>query len=111
VEYSTTPGASITDNADTLVTLEWRDRPQTVYFQGGPAFVVDADAEDTILARYSNGFVAAGVFGLGRGAVGVTGPHPEAPRSWYTDAGLDVPSPLPHAAFMDLVTTTLARRR
>jgi glutamine amidotransferase-like uncharacterized protein len=111
VEYSTTPGASVTDNADTLVTLEWRGRPQTVYFQGGPAFVVDAGAEDTILARYSNGFVAAGVFGFGRGAVGVTGPHPEAPRSWYTDAGLDVPSPLPHAAFMDLVTTTLARRR
>ena len=111
VEYSATAGASVTDNADTLVTLDWRGRPQTVYFQGGPAFVVDAGADDTILARYSNGLVAAGVFGFGRGAVGVTGPHPEAPRSWYTDAGLDAPSPLPHAAFMDLVTTTLARRR
>ena len=85
--------------------------PQDIYFQGGPAFTVEAGPDDTILARYSNGLVAAGVFGFGRGAVGVTGPHPEAPLSWYTDADLDVPSPLPHQAFMDLVTTTLARRR
>lgn len=111
VEYSATSGASVTDNADSLVTLDWRGRPQTVYFQGGPAFAVDAGAADTILARYSNGLVAAGVFGFGRGAVGVTGPHPEAPRSWYTEADLDVPSPLPHPAFMDLVATALARRR
>ena len=111
VEYSATPGATVSNNADTLVTVDWRGRPETVYFQGGPAFTVDAGTDDTILARYSNGLVAAGVFGFGRGAVGVTGPHPEAPRSWYTDAGLEVPSPLPHAAFIDLVTTTLARRR
>lgn len=111
MEYSATPGATVTNNADTLVTLDWRGAPETVYFQGGPAFTVDAGANDTILARYSNGPVAAGVFGFGRGAVGVTGPHPEAPRSWYTAADLDVPSPLPHAAFTDLVTTTLARRR
>jgi len=111
VEYSATPGATVTDNADALVTVDWRGSPETVYFQGGPAFTVDAGTGDTILARYSNGLVAAGVFGFGRGAVGVTGPHPEAPLSWYTDAGLDVPSPLPHQAFTDLVTTTLARRR
>jgi len=111
MEYSATPGATVTNNADTLVTLDWRGAPETVYFQGGPAFTVDAGPDDTILARYSNGPVAAGVFGFGRGAVGVTGPHPEAPRSWYTAADLDVPSPLPHAAFTDLVTTTLARRR
>lgn len=85
--------------------------PQDIYFQGGPAFTVEAGPDDTILARYSNGRVAAGFFGFGRGAVGVTGPHPEAPLSWYTDAGLDVLSLLPHQACMDLVTTTLARRR
>jgi len=111
LEYSATPGATVTDNADAIVTVTWRGQPQAIYFQGGPAFDVTPGTEDTILAHYSNGLVAAGVFGFGRGAVGVTGPHPEAPRSWYTDAGLDVPSPLPHAAFTDLVTTTLARRR
>jgi glutamine amidotransferase-like uncharacterized protein len=101
----------VTSNADTLITVTWRGQPQEVYFQGGPAFAVEAGPDDTILARYSNGLVAAGVFGFGRGAVGVTGPHPEAPLSWYADADLDVPSPVPHQAFMDLVTTTLARRR
>jgi hypothetical protein len=111
VEYSATPGATVSNNADTLVALDWRGRSETIYFQGGPAFTVDAGTDDTILARYSNGLVAAGVFGFGRGVVGVTGPHPEAPRSWYTDAELEVPSPLPHAAFTDLVTTTLARKR
>ena len=111
VEYGASPGATVTDNADALVTVDWRGRPETVYFQGGPAFTVNAGPDDTTLARYSNGLVAAGVFGFGRGAVGVTGPHPEAPLSWYTDAGLDAPSPLPHQAFTDLVTTTLARRR
>jgi len=110
-EYSASAGATVTNNADTLVTIDWRGRPETVYFQGGPAFTVDAGTDGTILARYSNGLVAAGVFGLGRGAVGVTGPHPEAPLSWYTEADLDVPSPLPHAAFTDLVVTTMARRR
>ena len=110
-EYSAAPGATVTNNADTLVTVDWRGRPENVYFQGGPAFTVNAGKGDTILARYSNGPVAAGVFGFGRGSVGVTGPHPEAPLSWYTDAGLDAPSPLPHAAFTDLVATTMARRR
>ena len=111
LEYSATPGATVTDNADALVTVTWRGQPQAVYFQGGPAFTVNAGSDDAILACYSNGFDAAGVFGFGRGSVGVTGPHPEAPVAWYTDAGLDVPSPLPHQAFTDLVTTTLARQR
>ncbi|MFZ4373068.1 MAG: BPL-N domain-containing protein [Mycobacterium sp.] len=111
VEYSTTPGATVNDIADTLITVTWRGQPQAVYFQGGPGFMVNAGPDDTILAHYSNGVVAAGVFGFGRGAVGVTGPHPEAPVAWYTDADLEVPSPLPHQAFADLVTTTLARRR
>jgi len=78
---------------------------------GWPGLTVEAGPVDMILARYSNGRVAAGFFGFGRGAVGVRGPHPEAPLSWYTDADLDVPSPMPHQAFIDLVTTTLARRR
>ena len=111
MEYSTSPGATVPDNADALVTVTWQGQPRTIYFQGGPAFAVNAGLDDTILAYYSNGLVAAGVFGFGRGAVGVTGPHPEAPLSWYADAGLDVPSPLPHQAFTDLVTATLARRR
>lgn len=41
-----------------------------------------------MLARYINGRIAALVRPVGVGRVAVTGPHPEATRSWYRWDGL-----------------------
>jgi hypothetical protein len=45
-----------------------------------------------VLARYRNRGgdqqPAMLVASLGRGRIAVSGPHPEAPASWYADAGL-----------------------
>ena len=45
-----------------------------------------------MLATYSNGLAAAVVARYGRGSVGVSGPHPEAPASWYSESGLTNPN-------------------
>jgi len=66
VEYSTTPGATVNDIADTLITVTWRGQPQAVYFQGGPGFMVNAGPDDTLSSRATpmallqQGFSASG---------------------------------------------------
>ena len=109
-EYITEPGATVHTTGDALVTVSWRDTPATIYFQDGPGFSLDPGADAQVLARYSNGSIAALVAQSGRGRVGVCGPHPEAERWWYTDAGLTPPDPLPLPLAHDLVATTISNK-
>ena len=108
-EYITSPGATVRDDGDALVDVTWRGTRRAVYFQGGPDFTLDPDRRATVVATYPNGAIAALAAPYGAGRVGVTGPHPEAPASWYRDAGLAVPDPLPFAIGHDLVRTTTGR--
>eukprot|EP00759_Apiculatamorpha_spiralis_P049766 PhF_6_TR44458/c0_g1_i2/m.68435 len=88
-DYVKLSGADVTTMDDYLMTLQWNDAPTQVYFQGGPAFTFpDEDVVD-VVARYSNGFLAAGIINCGQGNVGLTGPHPEAPQAWYDECGFD----------------------
>ncbi|MFB7328276.1 BPL-N domain-containing protein [Streptomyces sp. NPDC001698] len=89
-QYIATPGATIHNDRDTLVETAWRGLPRTLYFQDGPHFVLDRDADVTILATYPNGTIAALVTPFGNGRVGVVGPHPEATDDWFLDEGLSV---------------------
>ncbi|MGV9563335.1 BPL-N domain-containing protein [Streptomyces sp. NPDC003480] len=104
-QYISSPGSSVHDESNTLVGVEWRGRPRTVFFQDGPYFVLDKDADARVLATYDNGTPAAVVSRFGAGRVGVTGPHPEATEDWYTDYGLPLQSTLDLAR--DLVESTL----
>jgi glutamine amidotransferase-like uncharacterized protein len=113
-EFITSPGASVTTEADTTVQVLWRGVPHTLYFQDGPYFIVGArasEADVAVLATYaSNDEVAALVAPFGKGVVGVVGPHPEATPDWYRAAGLTDPEhghgvELGH----DLVEVTMAR--
>lgn len=106
-EYTTSPGATVHDDGDASVELSWREAERTVYFQGGPYFSIPPGDAATVVARYSNGLAAAMVAPYGSGRVGVTGPHPEAPASWYRESGLTVPHPLPFDMGYDLVQTTM----
>jgi glutamine amidotransferase-like uncharacterized protein len=106
-EYTKTSGATVRGDGDALVTVRWRGVDRTIYFQGGPYFTLRPGSGATVLARYSNGRIAAVVARYGAGSVGVVGPHPEAPTAWYREAGLAQPHPTNFDLGVDLVRTTV----
>lgn len=110
-QYIETPGATVHDNGDALVTVRWRGRQRTMYFQGGPYFHFRPRSGVTVLATYSNGRVAAAVARYGAGSVGVVGPHPEAPAAWYRESGLSNPDETNLDLAYDLVRTTVEATR
>ena len=107
-QYIGTPGATVTTDDDTVVTLRWRGHDRRVFFQDGPVFEIDEDAAE-VIARYPNGTVAAVVAPYGDGRVGVVGPHPEATDDWFTDLGLDVPHDGPHGRLAQDLARDLVR--
>ena len=80
---------------------------RSIDFQGGPYFSLPKNSTATVLATYSNGLAAAMVARFSWGSVGETGPHPEAPASWYREAGLDNPDGFHLDLGYDLVETTM----
>ncbi|MFX0592314.1 BPL-N domain-containing protein [Melissospora conviva] len=107
-QYIASVGAGVDTAGDTLVSVLWRNRPRTLYFQDGPYFLIRPDAESTVVATYPNGTIAALVTGFGSGRVGVVGPHPEATEDWYRDAGLPVPAPLGLDLGLDLLEAVMS---
>ncbi|MGP8060924.1 MAG: BPL-N domain-containing protein [Acidimicrobiales bacterium] len=106
-EWITSAGATVHSNDDAMVTVSWRGRPRSIYFQDGPYFTVRPDSGATVLATYSNGLAAAVVARYKKGSVGVSGPHPEAPASWYRESGLVDPDGVHLDLGYDLVDTTM----
>jgi glutamine amidotransferase-like uncharacterized protein len=94
-DYTQTHGAEVRDARDAVITVRWPAAHQPpirrIYYQDGPYFWLDNHASARVLARYTNGLIAAMVVPFGDGTVGVSGPHPEANRSWYRAAGLRYP--------------------
>jgi glutamine amidotransferase-like uncharacterized protein len=100
--------ASVRTAADTLVQVKWRDQLRWMYFQDGPFFRLHSKASGvTVLARYTNGKVAALVAPYGKGKVGVVGPHPEADASWFTDSRLVIPGDLDFQPGLNLIDTLM----
>lgn len=74
-----------------VIDISWLGRLRSVYWEGGPYFVLRSPNAFTVTAYYPNGHVAGlrGPFGQGR--VAVTGFHPEAPMWWRKNVpGTDV---------------------
>ncbi|MBS2553186.1 hypothetical protein KGQ19_40670 [Catenulispora sp. NL8] len=105
-QYIATSGATVSTTDNTLIAVTWRDQQHQMYFQDGPAFVLDGQPAE-VLARYSNGPIAAAVLPLGAGRVAVVGPHPEATSDWYADYGLADHSTEGAALGDDLLATLL----
>lgn len=80
-------GASVTHDGDAIIPVIWRGQRRDMYFQDGPYFDLDSEDGVQVLARYTNGAVAALVAPHGRGRVAVVGPHPEATVDWFDDVG------------------------
>ncbi len=106
-EYITAAGATVRTDGDAMVKVSWRGRPRHLYFQDGPYFRLRPNCGATVLATYSNGLAAALVARYGRGSVGVSGPHPEAPASWYSESGLTNPDGVRLDLGYDLVEATI----
>lgn len=101
--------ASVKDEDDAIVEVQWRTSKRFMYFQDGPYFIVDEDGPGvTVLAKYaSNDKIAAVVAPYGKGKVGVVGPHPEADDSWYQLVKLKDPDGLDADLGHDLVETLM----
>lgn len=85
--YIDLPNAQVRDDRDTLVALEWDARTVQAYFQDG-SYVAGNLAGFDVVATYQGGPAVAVVGPSDEGVVGVIGTHPEAPVSWYAEAGL-----------------------
>lgn len=87
-QFIATAGASTRSPKDTVVPIRWGGRTRMVFFQDGPYMTRSKIPGERVLARYSNGRIAALAKPYGQGRVGVVGPHPEAPPSWFRQAGV-----------------------
>jgi glutamine amidotransferase-like uncharacterized protein len=107
-QYITSTGATVKNEEDTIIQVSWRENRRWMYFQDGPYFIPESDIKDqTILAYYPNGVVAAMVQPFGKGKIGVSGPHPEAEISWYEKAGITNPDGYDADLFHDLIDTLM----
>jgi glutamine amidotransferase-like uncharacterized protein len=107
-QYIISPGATVKNEEDTIIQILWRGNRRWMYFQDGPYFIPESGIEDqTILAYYPNGEVAAVVQPYGKGKIGVSGPHPEADISWYEKAELINPDGYDADLFQDLIDTLI----
>lgn len=107
--YITSPGASVTNEMDTVIGVVWRGQPRWMYFQDGPYFILAPGAAGvTVLATYaSNGEIAAMTAPFGKGRIGVVGPHPEATLDWYQQYGLTDPDGLDADLGHDLIDAVM----
>lgn len=108
-QYITSPHATVDTTDDTVIPVLWRGKPRHMFFQDGPVFRLNANANAnaTVLATYDNGEPAALVLPYGSGSIGVVGPHPEADQSWYRDADLTNPDGIRPDLSYDLIETTV----
>ncbi|WBB68482.1 BPL-N domain-containing protein [Micromonospora sp. WMMD812] len=106
-QYIASFAASVDSAKNTVVQVSWRGRRRTLFFQDGPHFLLQPNAEADIIATYPNGTIAAMVTRLGAGRVGVVGPHPEATDDWYIDAGLRAADRLGADLGHDLIDTVM----
>ncbi|GGR85798.1 hypothetical protein GCM10010252_25550 [Streptomyces aureoverticillatus] len=108
--YVDSPGTTVPDERDTVVPVKWKGKPRHMYFQDGPAFFLNKGADADVLATYANGDAAVVVAPYGRGRVGVSGPHPEADKSWYAEKGLHNPDGIRFDLAYELIEATAGRR-
>lgn len=83
------PGFEVTGIDDAAVRVLWDGQPDHVFYQDGPYFPkANAIAPYQPLATYQNGDVAAARYAYKKGVVVLSGPHPEAGREWFENAGI-----------------------
>ena len=87
-QYIKTKGALIKSEKPAVLPIKYGFKRFYMYFQDGAYLLPSGVPGEKILARYTNGKVAALTRPVGLGRITVIGPHPEAPNSWYRDDNL-----------------------
>lgn len=108
-QYIATIGASTKSTRDTVIPVRWGKKRHPMFFQDGPYITTGSARGIKVLARYTNGRIAALTKRVGAGRVGVVGPHPEAPASWYRAIGKKDRSAVGRALGKRLVNATMKR--
>lgn len=85
-EYSASPGALVHGSDEAVIPINWGSTQHDNYVQDAPYIIPSGVTGERILSTFTNGKVNALTRPYGSGALGVVGSHPEADRSWYTDA-------------------------
>ncbi|MBO0790053.1 MAG: hypothetical protein J2P36_03775 [Ktedonobacteraceae bacterium] len=107
-QWINSPGASWKNDNDTVIPVKWRGNARWMYFQDGPYFKPDPEATGVqVLATYMNGKVAAMTAPYVRGKMAVSGPHPEADESWYSEHHLTNPDGVNADLGHDLIDTLM----
>ena len=105
-QYIITPDAEVTTEADSVIPVYWGGITCYMYFQDGPYFM-PTDDDVQVLARYTNGEIAAMVQPYGKGKIGVSGTHPEATDEWYKKYLLTDPDGLDADQGHELIDTLM----
>lgn len=89
---------------DASVEVLWMGRKDNVFFQDGPYLLPHPeDGKFSKIAVYGNGDLAAARYAYGKGLVILSGPHPEADKTWFDDAGIPVNKRTKGNLFKDLI--------
>lgn len=84
VQYIKRKKATIKRSEHDVVNIVWENVEVPMYFHDGAAFVpTKGEVKGSIIARYTNGDIAAMIQKFHKGKVGVIGPHPEAKKWWF----------------------------
>ena len=76
---------------------------RSVYWEGGPYFILAPQYGVEVIAQYPDQTPAAVRTSFGHGRVFVSGPHPEAPQKWRDYFNLEDPDGLDADLAQDMV--------
>ena len=75
------------DSEPRILPIRWLEETRPMYFQAGPTFeLIESPEAARVIASYADGEIAALMSSYGKGKVAVSGPHPEATKSWADEA-------------------------
>ena len=85
------PGFPVQTIEDAAIDVEWAGRKDMVYYQDGPYLPASKAPGFQQIAAYGNGDIAAARYSFKKGTVVLSGPHPEADKTWFeaTELPLD----------------------
>lgn len=83
------PGFPVRTIDSTAIKIRWAGKSKPIFYQDGPYMMkAKRDPGFRSIATYQNGDIAAARYSFGKGVVVLSGPHPEADKSWFEEAGV-----------------------
>lgn len=103
------PGFPVHSIDDAAVAVRWFGHSDRIFYQDGPYFPAFSGAGFKPLGHYGNGDISAAAYRYGSGKVVLSGPHPEASRTWFEQAELPLDQMPTSDVMKNILTEALAR--